>query len=504
MLENNKILEPAVVLDVEDPMMLNRVRARVLTLDYDAIIKSITDPIFDETRDKWTERDPFVFTPLLPYYIYSTPKVDELVQVLYNNKEYKFDNQYYIQSNLSSPMVAPFDYYVQGTKYTGTGKRYKSGLPIKNIDGSHVNPSKTFGVFPEPGDNAILGRGTSDVIVKENEILIRSGKIKGEFSKNKLPTSNTQRAFIQLSKFDSDVVLGAKETFLELNESVLDTKYLIEWHIQNPENQENLFSGTVYLYKLKSGDVTKTNKISVNSDLESLKALVATTNFTNLGIDGVIEFINSFISDCNSKTKTKDGTILFESQEKFPIFFRPSPLSYSTISSLNTDLAVAKDNLMRVYNKIKLFASDRQGGYGLIYDRNLVGQQYDIKRKDIQPKEYVNQTRTYSAMGADKVYLLSHLSSIPQKGKINFDNTLYGINSDKFINEIDPKTSSVVRGEELLELLNLIVMYLISHTHAFPGLPPIGVTETGVTVAKLTEELANAANKILNQNIRIN
>lgn len=504
MLENNKLLEPAVVLDVEDPMMLNRVRARVLTIDYDAIIKSITDPVFNENKDKWSERDPFVFSPLLPYYIYSTPKIDELIQVLYVNKEYKFDNQYYIQSNLSSPMVAPFDYYVQGTKYTGTGKRYKSGLPIKNIDGSHVNPSKTYGVFPEPGDNALLGRGTSDVIVKENEILMRSGKIKGEFSKNKLPISNNQRAFVQLSKFDSDIVLGAKENYLESVESVLDTKYLIEWHIQNPENQQNLFSGSVYLYKLKSSTSTKTNKITVSSDLESFKSLVTTINFNNLGSDATIEFINSFISDCNTKTKTKDGTVLFESENKFPIYFRPSPLTYSQISSVNLGSIVSKDNLIKIYNKIKLFSSDNNGGYGLIYNKNTVGQQFDIKTKNIQPKEYVNQSRTYSAIGADKVYLLSHLSAIPQKGKINFDNTIYGIDSEKFVNEIEPKTSSMVRGEELLELLNLIVRFLVSHTHSFPGLPPVSVTEDGSTTAKLSEELANAVNKILNQNIRIN
>jgi len=504
MLESNKILEPAVVLDVDDPMMLNRVRARVLTIDYDAVIKSITNPVFNEITDKWGERDPFVFTPLLPYYLYATPKVDELIQVLFVNKEYKFDNQYYIQPNLSSPMVSPFDYYLQGGKYTGTGKRFKGGVPIKNIDGSHVNPSNTFGVFPEPGDNALMGRGSSDIIVKKNEILLRSGKIKGEFSKNKLPVSNTNRAFIQLSKFDSDIVEGSKDKYSELNESVLYTKYLIEWYILNPENTQNSFSGSIYVYNLKIAQITKTSDIGLTSDLEDIKTLANSINFTNLSLSDTITFINNFIYDCNNGVKTRDGKVIFNSEDRFPIFFRPSPINYSVISSDNSTSLTNKSNLLSIFNKIKLFNSSEKSGYGLIYSKNLIGKQYTVKTKIIQPKEYVNQSRTYSAIGADKVYLLSHNSAVPRKGKINFDGSIYGIDSDKFVNEIDGKTSSMVRGEELLELINLIVRFLLSHTHSFPGLPPVSLTEDGSSAEKLTEEFANAVNKILNKNIRIN
>lgn len=503
MLDTNKILEPAIVIDIEDPMMLNRVRARVLTFDYEAIIKSI-DPPFDETKDKWSERDPFIFTPILPFYVSSTPKKDELIQVLFVNKEYKFDNQYYIQPNLSSPMVSDFDYYVQGGKYTGTGKRYKAGVSIKNLDGTHREPSKTFGVFPEPGDNALLGRGNSDVVIKENEVLIRSGKIKGGLSKNKLPVSNSQRAFIQLSKFDSDIVNNKKETYYEVTEDVLRVKYLIEWHINNPENTQNVFSGSMYLYGLKSSNIIDTNRISLNSDLENLKTISAKIDFTNLSLDDTVTFINDFISTCNTSSKTKDGTILFENEDKFPMFFRPSPLNYSIINSTSQSNVYAKNNLVKMFDRIKLFNSSKNGGFGLIYNKDTIGNQYAVKEKTIEGKSFVSQNRTYAAVGSDKIYLLSHLSAIPGKGKINFDNTIYGINSEVFSNEVEPKTSSLVRGEELLELLNLMIRFMISHTHAYPGLPPVPVTEDGSTTASILEALSNAVNKILNQNIRIN
>jgi hypothetical protein len=103
------------------------------------------------------------------------------------------------------------------------------------------------------------------------------------------------------------------------------------------------------------------------------------------------------------------------------------------------------------------------------------------------------------------VFLLSHNSAIPGKGgPINFDNTLYGITPEQYGDEIVPKTSSMGRGEELMELINLIVQFLITHTHAYPGLAPVGETETGVKVVSLTSELQNAVNKILNRNIRLN
>jgi len=50
----------------------------------------------------------------------------------------------------------------------------------------------------------------------------------------------------------------------------------------------------------------------------------------------------------------------------------------------------------------------------------------------------------------------------------------------------------------------LIVRYLITHTHSYPGLPPISVGYDGVTSEQILTEIQNAANKILNENIRLN
>jgi hypothetical protein len=160
-------------------------------------------------------------------------------------------------------------------------------------------------------------------------------------------------------------------------------------------------------------------------------------------------------------------------------------------------------NISDVYKGIKLNPALR-GGYGLIYAKDKVGIPKTPKKLVIPQQKYVNQESSYGALGSDILFLISHNSQIPGKGKINFDDTLYGISPEKFANEFLPKTSSMVRGEELLELINLIVKFLVTHTHAYPGLPPVPVTQEGTNVQSILTELNNAVNKILSKNIRLN
>jgi hypothetical protein len=160
-------------------------------------------------------------------------------------------------------------------------------------------------------------------------------------------------------------------------------------------------------------------------------------------------------------------------------------------------------NISAIYKGIKLNPA-LKGGYGLIYAKNKVGIPKTVVKKTLNESQYINNETTYGALGSDSLFLLSHKSQIPGKGKINFDNTLYGISAEKFADEIIPKTSSLVRGEELLELINMIVRFLVTHTHAYPGLPPTTKTQDGSTVDKLLTELQNAVTKILNGNIRLN
>lgn len=600
----NSIFFQAQVLDNQDPLMLGRVRARLLIDNYNDIIRSITSPPWNEEKDRWGPRDSFVFGPLIPYFLYQVPKDDELIQVIYVNKDFKLQNQYYVQNNFSSPTTTKFEYYVGGNKFTGTGLQLSASKPLKNFDGTYTDAAIHKGVFPEPGDNAILGRGSADVVVKENEILVRTGKFKGSsLEPNIPPVGNSQRGFLQLSRFNLSKVRQPNKIITELNEQIVSVKHLVEWVITNPENTQNKFTGTVYLYSLKNDISTNSKNLTVGSVIkENLKSLIASETFSLLSKSEVVAFINNFIQTCNNSNVTKTGIKLFtDSNNKFPIFYRPNNLTYNILKSsipptpiynqnyysigtntctqllpiicdiniqvidISTGVVVANEtsnglqsaldevyqnvvnqvttklisqnienvllptinqlngssiiapttinvgestesfkNITEIYNQIKLLPALKIPGYGLIYTQGKVGVPLNTKTTTVPKSSYRNRPTTYGALASDNLYLLSHNSSIPGKGKINFDDTLYGISLDKFVDEILPKTSSLVRGEELLELINMIVRFLVTHTHAYPGLPPVSVTEDGSNIADMLTELQNASTKILNNNIRLN
>jgi len=511
-MENNSIFFQCKVLNTEDPMMLGRIRGVRLIDNYDDILKSISDPPWNEEKDIWTSRDPFVFNALLPYFVYSVPKVDELVQIIYVNKDFQYQNQYYVQNTFSTPTATFKEFYFGGNKFTGTGMQIKNPKPLKNQDGTFTDQSIHKGVFPQPGDNALLGRGSADVIVKQDEVLIRAGKFKGEqLQPNVIPVANQQRGFLQLSKFQSTLQNLEPKTYFELQEDVLLTKYLIEWTLVNPENAHDKFTGAVYLYQLKPDVTINSKNITVDSEIsENLKKLVATESFTMLSKTQTIEFINNFINTCNQSNVTRSGVKLFtdnNDSNKFPIFYRPNTIMYSKLSPStplgSTATPIEVSNISDIYKGVKLNPS-LKGGYGLIYTKGKVGNPRTPVKKVVKQQKYINQESSYGALGSDLLFLVSHNSQIPGKGKINFDDTLYGITPEKFANEFLPKTSSMVRGEELLELINLIVKFLITHTHAYPGLPPIPVTQDGTNAQTILVELNNAVNKILSKNIRLN
>jgi hypothetical protein len=511
-MENNSIFFQCRVLNTEDPMMLGRIRGVRLIDNYDDILKSISDPPWNEEKDIWTSRDPFVFNALLPYFVYSVPKVDELVQVIYVNKDFQYQNQYYVQNTFSTPTATFKEFYYGGNKFTGTGMQIKNPKPLKNQDGTLTDQSVHKGVFPQPGDNALMGRGSADVIVKQDEVLIRAGKFKGaQLQPNVIPVANQQRGFLQLSKFQSVLQTLEPKVYYELQEDVLMTKYLIEWVLINPENTQDKFTGDVYLYQLKPDASVNSKNISANSVIaDNLKTLVAVENFSSLSMLETIRFINNFIKTCNDKNVTTSGVKLFadnNSATKFPIYYRPSSLMYSKLNpstpSGSSASSIEVKNISSIERKIKLYPS-LNGGSGLIYTKGKVGIPRTPKKKVAPQQKYVNQESSYGALGSDILFLVSHNSQIPGKGKINFDDTLYGITPEKFTNEFLLKTSSMVRGEELLELIGMIVRFLVTHTHAFPGLPPVPVTQDGSNIQSILTELQNAANKILNGNIRLN
>lgn len=498
---SNRILFPAKVKSVDDPLMIGRIRAEIDSDRNIDIYNSITDPPFNPLTDVWGDRDPFIFKPLLPYYLFQTPQEGERVLIIFSNKDYKFDNQYYIQSDFTSPMRVDYSSNEESKITTGSGRRRKRNKNLKRSDGSYSLESSKD-IFPEPGDNAIMGRGSSDIIIKKDDVLIRSGKFEGELSPDVQPKQNKKRAFIQVSQFKSKKKkVGVSEIEVE-NTINLKTKHLIEWSIQNPDS--DVMNGFINLYQLKDDDRVSINELNESSIIEDIKFLKSRVTFTDLSRKEAVDFINNFISDCNSKSVLDSGIVLFTNEVRFPIFFRPALANRLRLNGLLGGAQTPK-NLLEIYTQIKFNKLSKIGGSGFIYSKGNTEPPSKVDVGTFDRFEYTNELSSTSIIGGDEIYLLAHdTNTSPSKTNIDLNNTLYGISNDKIVDDIEPNTSSMVRGEELLELINIIVRFLITHAHPFPGLPPVSVTEDGSTIQNLLNELSLATTKILNKKIKIN
>ena len=66
----------------------------------------------------------------------------------------------------------------------------------------------------------------------------------------------------------------------------------------------------------------------------------------------------------------------------------------------------------------------------------------------------------------------------------------------------DKEMEPMVRGQELVKVLRLIVDFMFEHEHKSPGDPPLKVTKEGPSAEDVDAALKEE--NFLNQNIRIN
>lgn len=517
-MEENKLLYYGKVLDINDPKGIGRIRVEPKT----EVMKYVYPNDWNPDIDKWTNKDPLVFLPLLPYYISQIPKIGEFVTIMYANKEERYDfNKFYIQGPISRPWNNNFEDYNNSQSVLASGENLKQSESFIDQQTGRVRVTLE-GVYPKPGDNALLGRGSSDVVLVENvldassSVLVRTGKYLGSGNENIPVVKNDRRGFLQLSSYDLENVDSGSETTERETFEDISTSMYVEWSIDNISNNSVDYDGSIRLYKLpKDNENTKVSNINENIDiLDGLNIQpLYTLIFTSQTLDDASTIINNFIRGINEGKVQIDGYTDYPAQDglvlenQFPFFYGPSRETYqyttgSISSSLNDILSIAKTKLL--YRKITLSEGYKERGSGLVWSKTppKLGVLKNLVFETVNKRDYLVSPITYSVMGSDKIFLLSHRST--DKFTIDLKDTLYGIPQSKLATDITNRTNSMVRGEELVSFLQLLTRFLVSHVHPFPGVPPVPVSTDGTQTAEILSRLATADNLMLNKNIRIN
>ncbi len=417
-------------------------------------------------------------------------------------------------STFSSPTTIKFEdaSSSQTRLNSGYGNSSKKLPPIKNQNGTYKN-EKNKGVFPEPVDISLNGRDSADLILKESEVLLRAGKHKN-FSTGQIPEADSKRAFLQLSKYDTDITFGNAESKTKLVQNKTPIKYLVEYDVLNPENQFSAFTGVLYIYQLRTerqaektltGNFNVTTNIDLTGTTDGVQ-LIRMINFPiGLSLDELSTQINQRLRSIITDPSTTLLSPTVQKNQQYPFYYRPSKKIFNLITNPVSGQFISSANMAKLTSMVKISSADKIPGYGLVLDSKLSPNiPFEKQSSAYAPSTSKLSENTVALLGGTKLYLLSNETSIEGKSQINFNKGIYGFEQNDLIDDIEPNTSSMVRGEELLELLQLIVKFCITHVHPYPGLPPTPTTVDGTTVDDLLSNMLNAYQKVLNSNIRLN
>lgn len=133
--------------------------------------------------------------PLLPKHLNIVPKEREVVLVITFGEDEKHSDRFYIGPIISSLDKLNFD-STDGTAMSNLAVGLTS--PAVNLD----RLPEADGIYDNPQNLIIEGRNNTDIIQRDNEVLIRSGKFT---LNNPLSFNKRNPAYIQL-KFNQDII----------------------------------------------------------------------------------------------------------------------------------------------------------------------------------------------------------------------------------------------------------------------------------------------------------
>jgi hypothetical protein len=496
------------VIGNNDPMNLGRIRVEPVAWQNEDENSAFKDPFGKTLTEKsfWTTQDPFVFMPLLPLFVYQVPKEGEYVHVIFYNTELQDRNKFYIQGTFSNPNNTKFEPYDSSLAFTAKGERNSLPNNIRDNNGNIINVNQ-IGLYPDVNTIGLLGRYNSDILLPENGFALRANTIL-DGSDQLNPTFNKKHSSISLQKYATRSIDNGTKTYFENNKVVQPVKYLIEYNVYGGIGTlVGRYSANAFVYKISEYQPVYTNSVDKGwYEFPEISKIgpIYKEDYTFKTFDEIVTGINNLIQKVNSGKFLVGNTLI---TDIFPFVFQPEKPLYDKYSLNNVSDVSEAINAQRFISAVHLNKTDANVGLGLVCKQGQLGPLTELVSFEIQNITAEPNPITYGINVSDISFLLSHDSQIPGTNKIDFDTADFSGNSlsQSFIEEsILPNTNSMVRGEQLLNLIELIVKYLITHVHPYHGMAPNSVGLDGTQSQKILAELFNATETILNKNLRIN
>tara|TARA_R110000787_G_scaffold5127_2_gene18966 strand:+ start:9793 stop:11532 length:1740 start_codon:yes stop_codon:yes gene_type:complete len=443
-----------------------------------------------------------------------------------------------VTSNADSRGVYPNpnDIAIQGRKNTDIILGTSENLPKDKK--SNLTRAMNVGVEPIPYDNP--------------QILIRAGKFKpvGEDNPGEQPLINKKMSFIQINTFPNSLSIEDKNKGKSITVDDDKINVIVEYDITNfvdPVDFNDVGVELEFVLNFSLVPNHKDSKITLtqeaNLDTNYLYTdNVMTVKFTLTQDDAITE-INKFLHafdqhEYSDFLKPVSGSqppnnpvygfnpVTVDALERkisvsglkgHPLYFRPAGhllkfyqktdfnstlfSSYGSLTSGNFDSV--RSSILSFIKKIEL-SGVKTKGYGLAFTENPSKRTVPTTETVITIKEPIpdyTQQHGVITVGTDKIYLLSHNSTELGEFKLN-DN--YGISQYEYVDIIEKKTEPLVRGHKLMDLMEMVVEFTISHTHSCSGDAPVPTSWGGTTVQEIENKLKKFRTEGLNNNIRIN
>jgi hypothetical protein len=510
-----KIIDIGICIDNNDPKGLGRIRV-VRFADY------VSEKEKASNYEPYTDNDIFVSIPFLPLNINFIPEVDQAVKIINYNAEKENVNSEYI----AGPFTTLHNFNDQSFSPQLTNTTY--GVSIKHKPDMFDNKGNyrkkfSIGSFANQTDYGVYGKYGSDLIFTEDGLQLRGGKLlsKGRAKPKdrqdiySFPIMSSKSSVLTLKKFPYKMEVKTTEIKQESVE-VKDLKYLVEYDIVDESNQTTLsdfYAVNFYVYKITKpfGDLLKTNRINENTEIPSnlLKLINLENDTTSVTHKIILPTSDDFWDPLYIKNEIKDFiyTIhekdlkeinpLYGREDLHPFFFRPKQ---SLLSKTGTTEEV---NLKKsIFSSISMYGIGPQSG--LIFSLGSVKPK--VKPKKIKKEKSVlnkkSDEQSFSSLKSDKIYFLSTDTNNTEKivpfEKLN----KYEYNQNDYIERIDPNTYAVVRGENLIRLLEKMIAVLFEHEHNVVG--PFVKTDQFQSYVDLIKLIETMKNDLLNGSIRIN